>query len=999
MTTSPEPVFRRYHHLMPHRVREVLLVSSRYDYFILEEDGPLTERIFDEYSELSLSSAPRVTHVRTGEAAIEIMKERRFDLVLVMMSLSDLNVVQFGRQVKKLRPGKPVVLLTFDNPEAIRLSNRISPDVIDQTFMWNGDSKILLAIIKYIEDSENVDHDIEMGVRVILVVEDSIRYYSSFLGQLYSELMTQSSSLYSEGVNRLQKLMHMRARPKILHARTYERAVELFERYSDNLLTIISDVDYLRGGRIQPESGLEFIAKVRKTDSELPVLLHSSNQTYREKADDLCAKFIDKNSPSVLGELRDFLIHNLGFGEFVFRMPSGKEVGRARDVRELEERIKEIPPASLRFHAGSNHISIWLMARSEFKLAQQLKPRQVGEFPNIEKMRTFLVETLRDARRKKRRGVIADFRPSRFEPETPVIRIGDGSIGGKARGIAFANTLIEPEELEQKYPGMITQIPQTIVIATDVFDKFMFENDLRDMAYETEDDDAIMEAFLASRLPKGFEDELRFLLERMDYPLAVRSSSLLEDAQFQPFAGIYATYMIPNESPDIQVRLEELSAAIKLVYASTYFQNARAYIENTARRIEEEKMAVVVQGLVGQRYGDRFYPTFSGVAQSHNFYPLGHQKTQDGVATLALGLGRTVVDGGQALRVCLEYPQSLPQYASAEAMAKQSQPAFWALDMSKDFVDLDFSSENSNVRCDLKCAEEDGTLQMIGSVYDPVDDVIRDGLDQPGPRVVSFANILKYKAIPLAPALLDLLQVFREGMACDIEIEFACDMGDFGRQLPPGKEPKAPTLSILQLRPISASVGFEQIETSTVPFERMICRSESALGHGFIEGIRDIVYVKWETFNPAETKKIAREVGKMNKKLAALEKPYVLIGPGRWGSSDPWLGIPVQWAQISGARVMVEASPSGFNVDPSQGTHFFQNITSLRIGYLTVPSGALADQDAQFVRWQWLNDQPACGETDFLRHVCTEKPFPVSIDGRTGIGVIEMPSDNGDRSS
>lgn len=971
------------------------MVSSDYDAFILEQDGTLTERIFDEYSELSLSAAPRVTHASSAETALEMMKNRRFDMVIAMIRLVDMDVVDFGKKVKQLRPGRPVVLMTFDNSDQDKVSQIISADSIDAAFVWSGNAKILLAAIKYVEDLQNVEHDIKVAdVRVIIVVEDSIRYYSSFLAELYSELMVQSASLYSEGVNRLNKMMHMRARPKILHAVTIEQAMELFEKYQDNVLAVISDVRFYRKGKRDPRAGFKLVKTIRKKIADIPLLMISSEVEHRKEAEENNIMFVDKNSSHVLNDIRNFLVHNLGFGDFIFRMPDGSEVGRAADLRDLEEKIKVIPEQSLWFHSVANHFSIWLNARSEFHLANLLKPQKVSDFESISDLRNYLIEQLHIHRKMRRRGLIAEFRRSRFEPENRVLRFGDGSIGGKARGIAFVNTVVNPEELAEKFPGLDVRVPQTLVLSTEIFDKFMADGQLFEFAImQCDDDVCIMQRFMEADLPPEVVDELRFVLQGIRYPLAVRSSSLLEDSYFQPFAGIYSTYMLPNNSEDDDLRLEELCKAIKLVYASTFQQNAQAYLENTARRLEEEKMAVVIQGLVGHHYGDRFYPTFSGVAQSYNYYPIGHQMPEDGITMLAMGLGRMVVDGGQALRFCPKYPQILPQFPNAEAMLKKTQTGFWALDLKRKFTDIHYQEDTTLGYYSLADAEQDETLASVGSIYNAADDMIRDGLDMDGPRVVSFNNILKHGSIPLAKVLIYLMKKFKKGMASDVEMEFAVDMGDWGKPARKGQYRHKPTLHILQLRPIVVGSPFENNFVREITIEESLCRTEKALGHGLERDIHDIVYVRRETFDPARSKDIAAEIGKINKNLSRQDRNYILIGPGRWGTADPWLGIPVQWAQISSAKVIVEASPNGYNVDPSQGTHFFQNITSLRIGYLTIPPGAADSQETEFVDWKWLDSQDAETDTEFLRHLHFEHPMLVNIDGRIGSGVISKPCD------
>lgn len=981
-----------FNNLMPHRVREVLLVSSPYDAFILEEEGNLTERIFDEYSELSLSSAPRVTHVNTAEAALEIMEERRFDLVLSMTRISDMDSVEFGRKVKKLRPGRSVVLLAFDTPEVDRISSLGFEDAIDQIFIWRGDAKILLAIIKYIEDMQNVDHDISTAnVRVIILVEDSIRFYSSFMGILYSELMKQSSSLCSEGVNRMNKLLHMRSRPKVLFAKDYESAWNLYNKYKNNVLALISDCDFEINGKKDRKAGIQLAGQIRKDCPELPILLHSAEEQMRKEAESVNALFLNKNSPRLHQHIKDFLSDYLGFGPFIFRMPDGREVGRAHDVRELERVIMDIPEESLRYHSQANHISVWLMARSEYALAKEFRPRKVSDFHDMEGVRHWVVNRLQSERKRKRRGVIAEYSRSRLEPENRLIRVGSGSIGGKARGIAFINAILPTDQWFEKYKDLVVQVPQTIILCTDWFDKFLSENNLFDIAYRSNDDSSVIEAFINARLPEDLRSELRFILKNLDFPLAVRSSSLLEDSQFHPFAGIYDTFMLPNNHSDPNVRLEELTRAIKLVYASTFKMNAKAYIENTARRIEEEKMAVAIQGVVGQRYKNRYYPTFSGVAQSYNYYPIGHLKSNDGITMMALGLGRMVVDGGQALRFSPKHPQVTPQFATPETVLENSQKGFWALDMDSPFLDDPDKDQTTLKYYNLDVSEEDGTLMLVGSTYNAQDDRIQDSLDIPGPRVVTFNNFLKYNTLDLTEALIEIMDICKRGMGSDVEIEFAVDMGDWGRATHTEMPNVEPTLSVLQLRPIVSDSGLENHESHDFLDEQCLCRTKMALGHGQFNNLQDIIYVKRDSFDPAKSKEIAVEVGALNKDCKNENRNYILIGPGRWGSADSWLGIPVQWSQISRASIIVEASPKGYNVDPSQGTHFFQNITSLRIGYLTVPPGAEAGKNSDFVDWEYLDSLTPLNEGKYLRHVRCVMSFVVHLDGRKGEGIITKP--------
>ncbi|MEE8277962.1 MAG: PEP/pyruvate-binding domain-containing protein [Thermoanaerobaculia bacterium] len=982
---------RRFHSLMPYRVREILLVSSPYDAFTLEEDGQLTEQVFFEYRDVSLSGPPRFTHVSSGEAAFEKLQNQRFDLILVMTSLADMGVNAFGRRVKAIRPGRAVVLLALDRRELDRAKSAIDREAIDQVFLWTGDSQILLAIIKYIEDRENVEHDIQHGnVRVIIMVEDSPRFYSSFLGTLYKELMKQSQSLYSEGVNELHRRMYMRSRPKILHAASYEEAVELFERYKRNLMALICDVRIPRGGELNSEGGIELARFARRYDPELPVLLQSADASNAERAAAMRAAFVNKNSSTLLAEIRGFFRRSLGFGDFVFRLPDGSEVGRARDVRDLERLLAVAPEESLVYHASHQHFSIWLMARSEFELAERLRPRQVSDFPSVEAFRQFLIEALQETHRNVHRGVISDFNRSDFDRDH-FSRIDQGSLGGKARGIAFLNQSLARIDPRQ-FNGLRVKVPKTVVVTTDRFDDFLENGDLNDFAYACDDDRQIARRFLDARLSDDLRSDLAFIAHHIDGPLAIRSSSMLEDSLHQPMAGVYITVMIPNNSRDPEVRLREIASAVKLVYASTFFQNPKAFLSSTGNRVEEEKMAVAIQKLVGRRHGGRYYPSFSGLAQSHNFYPIGPQKAEEGVVNVALGLGRMVVEEGQALRFSPKHPEILPQLFSAKSMLDNTQRGFYALDMEGSCCEPE-TDLLTNVKCyDLEVAERDGTLQPVGSVYCPDDQRIRDDLSLPGPRIVTFNNLLKHSAIPLAETLSDLLAIAKQGLAAPAEIEFACEMGDWGRPASAGRERLQPELYLLQVRPFGSRATHRELAKLKYEAEEALCASNRSLGHGLEEELRDLIYVRPEHWQAAANKQIADEIGQLNRALQAEGRPYLLIGPGRWGTADPWLGIPVKWSQISSVRVLIEASPEGYAVEPSQGTHFFQNITALQIGYLTLPPGAeKSDGSQEFLDWEWLDEQPAATETRHLRHLRFDTPLTVAIDGRKSRGVILKP--------
>ena len=974
MTLQNRPGFRKEHLLMPIRVRDVLLVSSRYDAFVLEEDGHLTEQIFLEYRSLSLSSAPRFTHVTTEQAAFELLQRRRFDMVLTVAREATTRLIDFGREVKKVQPDLPVVALGFESADLSKLKRLVSPDALDAMFIWNGDAKILLAIMKSIEDQANVDNDIMVaGVRVILVVEDSIRFYSSFLAALYPELMKQSHSLFFEGLNRLQRLLRMRTRPKVLHATTYEQAIQLYENYHENILALISDVGFLREGKHDKEAGLALVQRIRQERPDLPVLLQSADREYVEHADRLDVQFVTKNSPALLHTVRQFLFDYLGFGPFIFRTPEGAEVARASDVRELTDCIRQVPEEALEYHARRNHISNWLMARSEFELAEILRPQDVGDFESIEEVREFILAALEARFRQVRRGVIADFSARDFDPENQFQRLGEGSLGGKARGIAFLNHLINLDCGSGRVAGLKVQIPKTFVLATDIYERFIEASQMEKILANRLSDEQILAHFMTARLPDDVISDLQVILNHTEGPLAVRSSSLLEDDMFHPFAGIYGTVMIPNLDPNPAMRLLDLCKAIKTVYATIFFENARSYLDNTGHRAEEERMAVIIQRVVGRRHQNRFYPDFAGVAHSYNYYPLGPLKAEDGVVQAVLGLGRLVVDGGLSLRFCPRHPEVLPQFASPALVLKNSQKNFYALDLERDWQEEGSGFAGNQILTELQQSREDSTFQAVGSIYDAQNDVITENFLRQGPLVVTFNNILKHHAIPLAPAMAELLRIITEAVATPVEIEYACDMADWGKSIRDRKR-NPPIFYLLQVRPILARQTLNEIQTEEFDDEKkVICRSTCSLGHGHFTDIQDVIYVRPERFDPAKSVQIANEVGKMNAEMVQNNRPYILIGPGRWGSSDHWLGIPVQWSQISNARIIIEASPRGYNVDPSQGTHFFHNLTALGLGYFTIPAGADKDspKNGSFVDWNWFSKQPAVRETTFLTTHCS----------------------------
>ncbi len=985
--------FDRYHTLMPHRVREILLVSSHYDAFILQEDGHLTEQILLEYKELSLSSSPQVTHAAHPAEALRMLQASRYDLVLLVVRVANASLVDFAKKVKELMPNQPVVVLGFDAQETNRLRFLCTRETIDAFFLWTGNATILLAIIKHIEDRLNLDNNIAVaGVQAILVVEDSLRYISVFLAEAYPQIMKQSQALYEEGLNRLQKLFWMRTRPKIIHATSYEEALAFFNRYHEHLLAVITDVGFPRQGELDRQAGFRLVAEIRTRAPDLPVLIQSADEENALPAARLDTFFVNKNSPELVKQIRNFFRDYLGFGPFIFRLPNGDEVARASDLRELAECIRTVPDASIEYHARHNHFSTWLLARSEYELATKLHPKRVGDFSTIAEVRQFLLAEIQIVRRIVRAGVVSDFSSQPFDPDSRFQRLGQGSLGGKARGIAFLNNVLALHTDDEKLEGLQVSIPQTFVVTTAFFDQFIRDNRLYRLDTQPLSDEHIARIFLAAHLPETLKTYLRIILTHLRDPLAVRSSSLLEDDLLHPMAGIYSTLMIPNNDPDPERRLLHLTQAIQYIYASTFFGNARAYLENIGSRSEDEKMAVVIQGVVGRRYGRRFYPTFAGVAHSYNFYPLGPQRATDGVAQLVLGLGRMVMEGGTSVRFCPRYPGVMPQFANPQLVLSNSQKAFYSLDLARVPPTDGTLALDDEVLFDLAAALQDGTIRLVGSVFDALNQTITEGFGARGPWVVTFNNILKHQVIPLSPALSALLDLTTEAMGTPVELEFAGDMSTYEQALTVGDPQRSPTLYLLQVRPILTSKAIED-EPPVVEASSIICRSLRALGHGRHDQLYDLIYVKNQSFDAAHSALIASELGALNQQLTAEGRSSVLIGPGRWGSSDHWLGIPVQWSQISKAKIIVEAPPAGSHIEPSQGTHFFHNITSLRLGYLTISPGAVRtdNPESEYVDWEWLDAQPALHETQYLRHVRFTESLIAYLDGRTRLGVIAKP--------
>jgi CheY-like chemotaxis protein len=975
---------KSFQKLMRFKIRDILLVSSLYDEYLFEEDGRLYELIRQDFQALNLSQTPDITHVTNGAEAIDLaLNEQQFDLIIATLHIEDMHVIKFAKMVRDAGIKVPIILLAYDNKERKELVTKYDTSVFERIFIWQGDYHLLLGIIKYVEDRMNVENDTNaVGVQSIILVEDNVAFYSTYLPLVYTEILNQSKRLISEGVNLTHRFLRMRARPKILLCTTYEEAWSFYEKYQDFVLGIISDINFKRNGVRDRQAGISFAETVRAQHPDIPILLQSSNQEFSEKARSMGAGFLLKGSPTLLHDLRDFMLNNFGFGDFVFRTRNGREVGRAFNLKSLEEQLTVVPDESILHHAERNHFSNWLKARTEFGLAHRLRPRKISDFESVAALRAELISSIRFYRDVQQRGVITDFSKETFDPKNSFARIGLGSIGGKARGLGFMNTLITNYHVDNRFEDVEVSVPSAVVIATDVFDRFLERNNLELFALSATDDEALNKKFIeASYFPEDVLLKLAEFLEINKEPLAVRSSSLLEDSQYQPFAGVYQTYMIPNNHPNPAERLRELLLSIKLVYASTFSTRAKDYMKATTYRLQEEKMAVIIQRMVGARHNDRFYPAFAGVAKSYNFYPVPPQDSADGIVHVALGLGKMVVDGGNAVRFCPRYPRHLLQFFSTLETIRNAQQEFLALDLTKQLDHDEHEMPEVFVqKYDLSKAEEDETLYFVGSTYSPENDSVYDGVSRSGKRVVTFAPVLKHNIFPLADILELILEMGTWGMGTHVEIEFAVNMN-----VPKGR-PKE--FAMLQIRPLVLNLEAEELNVEDVKNEDLICESRQVLGNGAIKDITDIVMVDIEKFDRSKSRNVASEISAMNTKLIHQKRPYVLIGVGRWGSLDPWLGIPVSWDQISGAGVIVESGFKDFNVTPSQGSHFFQNITSFRIGFFTVN----AVDKLGFINWEWLSQQKAIEETDFIRHLQFDEPVDVRINGHKNKGVIIKPN-------
>ena len=965
--------------LMNKRIYNVLLIATKYDSFMLEDDGRVDEQIFNEYTSLSLRYPPRFTQVTTEEEALNELKNRNFELIICMPNMDNRDIFAAASEIKVHYPNIPIVVLT---PFSKEVSKRIANEdlsAIDYVFSWLGNSELLLAIIKLIEDKMNAPDDTaSVGVQIILLVEDSIRFYSSALPHLYKFVLEQSQMFAKEALNDHQRTLRMRGRPKIKLARNYEEAVRIFDQYRDNMLGIISDMSFMHNGVKDPYAGYKFGQYVRKTGLIIPFVLESSEASNHVYAKELNASFIDKNSKSYPQDLKKKIMQRFGFGDFVILNPHTKEeIMRIKDLKDLQKKVLQIPDDSLVYHLSRNHFSRFFYSRAMFPPAEVLKHVDVSDYKDMDEARKLIFDLIVQYRRMKNTGVVAVYQKDRFDEYSNFARIGDGSLGGKGRGLAFIGAMVK------RYPKLesdnfAVNIPKTVVICTDIFDEFMETNELYPVALGDADDETILRYFLRASLPSRLIEDLMAFFDVVKSPIAVRSSSLLEDSHYQPFAGIYSTYMVPKIEEKYDM-LRTVSDAIKAVYASVFYKDSKAYMTATSNLIDQEKMAIVLQEVVGSRYNDHFYPTMSGVARSLNFYPIGNEKAEDGIANIALGLGKYIVDGGQTLRFSPRHPHSILQMSTMDFALRETQTRFYALDLKNMAEAFSVDDAFNLVKLGLKDADAEGSLKYIVSTYDPYDQIIRDGYYPGGRKILSFVNILQHDVFPLADTLDQILRIGQQEMGRPVEIEFAVNMD-------PSDHTRA-TFYLLQIRPIVDNKEIMDEDLSLVKNEETILSSTSVLGHGIVGDVQDIIYVKTGAFNSSNNQLIAYEIEKMNRSFTDQEKGYVLVGPGRWGSSDSWLGIPVKWPHISNARVIVECGLENYRVDPSQGTHFFQNLTSFGVGYFTVnPFKGDGWFDEAF-----LNAQPAVEETEYLRHVRFDAPITIKMDGKKSLGVVLKP--------
>lgn len=964
-----------YHDLMPYKVKEILLVANLYDAYSIEREGRFSEYILGEYSALNLTSIPRITGVSSAEDAMEELQKKNYDLVIIMMGTDKSAPTKLSEKIKDVFSFIPVFLLLHNNRDAAYFKGNF-PKTFDNVFVWNGESQIFFAMIKMVEDKVNLQNDTKKGMaRVILLVEDTPKYYSQYLPMLYNIVMEQTKRIIDDvSTDELYKVLRLRARPKIIHTNNYEEAVEIVSKYRKNILCLISDVKFFKNGILDENAGVQLVKFAREKIEDLPTIMQSSQKENMSVAYMLQASFIDKNSDSLLLDFKNFIIHYLGFGDFIFRDKNGRKIAVAKTLREFENHLKNIPEESVLYHATKNHFSLWLMARGEIQIARIINPSRVQDFKNPGELRKYLVEVMQRFRNEKNRGKIVPFRANDIGSSKNIIKLTDGSLGGKGRGLAFINSLIHNLDFKQLIEDINICNPVTYLIGTDEYEVFLENNNLHPKLKLVNDYKVIKNIFLEARLSDHLIAKLKLILKETKKPIAVRSSGLFEDSLMQPFAGIFDTFLLPNNHPNEKTRLKQITDAIKLVYASVYSDMARGYVEAVDYRIEEEKMAIIIQEVVGNQYGDHFYPHFSGVAQSYNFYPVAHMKPEEGFSNIAVGLGKYVVDGEKSYRFSPKYPD-LENYSSKD-LFKNSQTEFYAVNMKERELDLKEGDEEGLIKLDISQAEKDGTLKHMASVYDQDNNRIVPGIHKAGPRIINFANILKHHYIPLTQALEIILQIGKEAIGSPVEIEFAVDLNK-------DKNYRS-SLYILQIKPLLGNSDDYNINMEEERTEDMILYTENGLGNGMINSIRDVIYVDLEAFDKSETKEMVKEIEELNSLMMQENKQYVLIGPGRWGTRDPWIGIPVSWPQICNAKIIVETSLANFPLDASSGSHFFHNLTSADVGYLSVQQ----EMSSNKINWGKLNEQKMIRKTKHFKHIEFKEALTIKMDGKKRLAII-----------
>jgi CheY-like chemotaxis protein len=967
-----------YHDLMPFKVKEILIVANLYDAYAIEKEGRFSEHIMGEYNKLNLTSLPRITGVSAEEEAFEQLQSKHFDMVIIMVGVDKIIPLKLTERIKKSFPYIPVFLLLNNNSDINYFETKKFPLSYDRLFVWNGDSRIFFAMVKHVEDKINLENDTRIAlVRYILLVEDSPMYYSRYLPMLYQIVMEQTKRIIDDvSTDDLYQVLKLRARPKILLASSFEEATEIYNKYSDYIFCLITDVKFNKEGALAENAGFDLVNYIRQENKEIPVIIQSSNTGYAEKASELKATFIDKSSENLVQEIKSFIMHYLGFGNFIYRDQYGKKLVEVKSLKEFEKHLKTIPKESILYHAKKDHFSMWLMARGEIQAAKILHPKKAHDFNDPEMIREYLISVIHKFRNEQNQGKVIPYEPMAVLDESNIVTLCDGAMGGKGRGLAFINSLIYNFDFSQYISHINLRTPRTSIIGTDEFEYFLNNNKLQYVIIDDLPYERIKELFLKGKLTPTLVKRLKEALKLLKNPLAIRSSGLFEDSLMQPFAGIFETYLLPNNHPDINVRLQQLMDAIKLVYASVYSDMARGYFKAVNYRIEEEKMAVIIQEVVGNKFGEMFYPHISGVAQSYNYYPFSHMKPEEGFAIAAFGLGKYVVEGEKAYRFSPRYPST--EILTPKDQFLNSQTYFYAVNLKTQDLQLIEGDMAGLVRADIYDAEKHGTLKHCASTFHADNNAISAGIDKPGPRVINFANILKYKYIPMAETIEVVLDIVKEALGSPVEIEFAIDLNK-------DRNNKS-SFYLLQIKPMIGHALDFNIDLKKIDPEKIILYAEKGMGNGLIKSIRDVVYIDNEKFDKSGTEKMVGEIEMLNAKLVSENRQYILIGPGRWGTRDRWIGIPVNWPQISNAKVIVETSLEGYPLDASSGSHFFHNVTSANVGYFSVQP----EKSESYIRYDILNRQELINQTEFFRHVRFDSPVKVRMDGKKRIYIISL---------